>query len=116
MKINYDKKRKVPRKYKKGDLVLWKNSTSCNIQGVNRKLSNKYSGPYIVTKLFDGDRYKINSCKGMRGYKNFSTLAAVDSLRPYKSTKGAGKIRDDSDSDTDAEVRDTDDLIDLLES
>lgn len=111
MKSHYDKKRKAPRKYVKGDLVLWNGGISCNEKGVNKKLNRKYSGPYKVEKVFNGDRYKIRSVKGMRGYKAFSTLVAVDSLRPYRACLG------DSDlSDSDENIRDREDLIDLLES
>lgn len=112
MKERYDRKRKRATKYKRGDLVLWKGGNSCNITGVNKKLDGKFTGPYVVEKLFEGDRYRIRSVKGMRGYKNFSTLVAVDALRPFKSMQGGGET-DESD---DEQVQTREDLIDLLES
>lgn len=50
-------------------------------KGVNRKLVNKYNGPYKVLKALGNDRYKIGTVKGVRGYKNFMAVASADSLR-----------------------------------
>ena len=48
----------------------------------------------------------------MKGYKNFNATVAADALRPYKSS-----VNCDTDSaDSDRDVVDTQDLIDLLES
>lgn len=110
MKQLFDKKRKICRVYKKGDLVLWKNFKTCNESGVNKKLDASYAGPYRVFKVLDHDRYIIQSVKGFRGYKHFQTTVAVDSLRPYLSAVGSA-----SEPDNDSEL-DTEDLIDLLES
>lgn len=89
-------------------------SLDCSTKGVSNKLRQKFSGPYIVIKVFGGDRYRIKSVRGMRGYKNFSTTVPVDSLRPFNST--IGEISGESGSDdSDNNVRDRDDLIDLLE-
>lgn len=111
MKSQYDRKRKTPKNYEKGDLVLWNGGVSCNEKGVNKKLNKKYSGPYKVVKVFNGDRYRLRSVKGMRGYKNFSTLVAVDSIRPYRSC-----FKDSDETDSDDQVEDREDLVDLLES
>jgi transposase InsO family protein len=81
-------------------------------RGLRKKLDNKYCGPYRVTKLFGNDRYKIRSVKGMRGYKNFGAVVAVDALRPYHGLMG-GENSDSGDSED--EIRDRQDLIDLLE-
>lgn len=58
MKQNFDRKHKHAQKYKKGDLVLWKGGPSCNQKGVSNKLSEKYTGPYVIIKVFGYDRYK----------------------------------------------------------
>lgn len=64
MKTRYDKRRKVATNYEKGDLVLWRQGgTSIGDKGVNRKLSNKYEGPYKVTKVLGKDRYD-SCCEG----------------------------------------------------
>jgi transposase InsO family protein len=112
MKRRYDTHRKNPKIYKKGDLVLWKGAISGTERGLRKKLGNKYCGPYRVTKLFGNDRYKIRSVKGMRGYKNFGAVVAVDALRPYHGLMG-GENSDSGDSED--EIRDRQDLIDLLE-
>lgn len=114
MKGRFDKKHKPVTKYKKGDLVLWKGGSSCNKTGINHKLTRKYSGPYIVVKVFDKDRYKINSVKGMKGYRKFDTIVAADSLRPVSRFRKNESSEESSDSESN--IRDRDDLIDLLES
>lgn len=111
MKRQFDKKRKEGRIYKKGDLVLWRNPKGCGQSGVNTKLDATYAGPYRITKSLGHDRYMIHSVKGFRGYKKFSTVVAVDSLRPYVAVVGSDSDADDADSQLD-----TEDLIDLLES
>lgn len=111
MKLNFDKKRKPSRVYKKGDLVLWRQAPTSSAAKVNTKLDDLYSGPYIIAKVVGNDRYRIRSIKGLRGYKAFSGLVAADSLRPYISTAPMS----DSASSSDEQLE-TEDLIDLLES
>jgi hypothetical protein len=111
MKRNFDKRRKHPHVYKKGDLVLWKQAPTSSAAKVNTKLDDIYSGPYVVTKVSGNDRYRIRSVKGLRGYKSFTGLVAADSLRPYRSIAPIS----DSASSTDDQLE-TEDLIDLLES
>jgi hypothetical protein len=93
----------------KRERTKWEKTTE---RGLRKKLDNKYCGPYRVTKLFGNDRYKIRSVKGMRGYKNFGAVVAVDALRPYHGLMG-GENSDSGDSED--EIRDRQDLIDLLE-
>lgn len=116
-KAYYDKRRKVATEYKMGELVLWKGGATCsNEKGVNRKLIQRYSGPYRVSKVMENDRYKIASVKGARGYKNFEATAAVDSLRRYMGVMQRDKLLNgDSSEDELGEVTDRQDLIDLLE-
>lgn len=89
MKERYDRKHNVPRKYKKGDLVLWKGGASCGQTGLSKKLDPPYVGPYLIVKSLGQDRYRIRSVKGLRGYKKFETVVAADCLRYYSSTPGA---------------------------
>lgn len=78
---------------------------------MNTKLDDLYSGPYVIIKVMGNDRYRIRSIKGLRGYKSFTGLVPVDSLRPYRSVAHMS----DSASSTDDQLE-TEDLIDLLES
>lgn len=110
MKRNFDKRRKNCTIYKKGDYVLWKQAPAASGK-TNSKLDDPYSGPYIITKVVGNDRYHIRSIKGLRGYKKFTGLVSVDSLRPYQSVASFS----DSASSTDDQLE-TEDLIDLLES
>ncbi|KAK9702192.1 Integrase core domain [Popillia japonica] len=99
MRTRYDKRRKVATEYQKGDLVLWRGaSTTTGDKGVNRKLSNRYDGPYRINKALGSDRYKITTVKGVRGYKKFTAVVASDSLRRYYSSAGgAENVTGDND-------------------
>lgn len=111
MKSRYDKKHKRFRKYKIGELVLWKGGLARDHKaGVTKKLGSIYTGPYKITKADHTiDRYTINSIQGIKGYRKFNAVVPADSLRPYKPSVS------DSSTESDHEV-DRDDLIDLLES
>lgn len=98
MKERYDKRHRPPKKYKKGDLVLWRDGVSYSQTGINRKLDPQYTGPYVITQILGHDRYEIRSIKGLRGYKKFKTAVAADSLRRYHSIPG------DSSSESDDEL------------
>lgn len=111
MKHHFDKRRKMSRIYRKGDLVLWRQAPTSSAAKVNTKLDDIYSGPYVITQVVGNDRYRIRSIKGLRGYKAFTGLVAADSLRPYHSMVSVS----DSASSSDEQLE-TEDLIDLLES
>ncbi|KAJ8910137.1 hypothetical protein NQ315_016106 [Exocentrus adspersus] len=117
MKARYDKRRKIATEHKVGDLVLWRQAaTALNEKGVNRKMANKYDGPYKVIKVLGNDRYQITSLQGVRGYKRFKAVVAVDALRKYQSgavNVGEESGEDSEDSEVDRSGRQ--DLIDLLE-
>lgn len=108
MRKYFDARRKLPTKYKVNDLVLWKGAADRNIN-VRRKLKEKYSGPYKVTRVAGNDRYIITSLKGVKGYKKFKALVSSDSLKPFHADN------DDDISSNDSQVDSTEELIDLLE-
>lgn len=111
MKSRYDKKHKSCKKYKVGELVLWKGGMSRDhATRVTKKLGSCYTGPYKISKADHSiDRYTIDSIKGIKGYRKFSAVVPGEALRPYKPSVS------DSSSGSDRDV-DRDDLIDLLES
>lgn len=111
MRKKCNENRKDARKYRKGELVLWNNAFTNSEKGVNRKIDNVYAGPYKIIQVCLNDRYKIRSIKGMKGYKPFVAMVPADALRPYKSS-----VNYETDSDSDGNIVDTQDLIDLLES
>ncbi|CAK1597720.1 unnamed protein product [Parnassius mnemosyne] len=112
METKCNESRKEAKKYRKGELVLWNNAFTNSETGVSRKIDKMYAGPYKIIQVYLNDRYKIRSVKGMKGYKSFVAMVPAGSLRPYKSSIG---YETDS-ADSDKEVVDTHDLIDLLES
>lgn len=108
MKKRFDSKRRKPTQYQVKDLVLW-NKSEAATKDVRRKLKEKYSGPYKITKCLGNDRYIITALKGLKGYKKFSAVVASDVLRRFVNDT-------DSESDSnDSSVDSTEELIDLLE-
>lgn len=80
-------------------------------------MANKFDGDYKITKVLGNDRYELASLQGVRGYKWFKAVAAVDSLRRYLGgaiTAGAESCEDSDDSER--RRSGNQDLIDLLES
>ncbi|KYB24896.1 hypothetical protein TcasGA2_TC031803 [Tribolium castaneum] len=105
------RRRKAATKYGVSDLMLWKKaSTTLADKAINRKLSNKYDGPFKVIEVLDNDRYRTVSLKGVKKYKEFKVVVVLDSIRRFR---GTGDVSDLSDSD--GEATDRQDLIDLLE-
>lgn len=82
MRKYFSTKHKPPPKYKVNDLLLWKGAADRNVN-VRRKLKEKYSGRYKVTKVVGNDRYMIASLKGVKGYKRFRALVSSDSLKLF---------------------------------
>ncbi|KAJ8910567.1 hypothetical protein NQ315_008952 [Exocentrus adspersus] len=100
MKSRYDRRRKVAASYKAGELVLWRDAAAQKAgMGISHKLANKFDGPYQVCKVLPNDRYIIGAIKGVRGYKRFTALVAVDSLRRYHSVN---EVDYDSNPDSDS--------------
>ena len=85
MKEGFGKRRKVATDYHMGDLLLWRDVSTCSEEkGVKRKLPNKYGGCYRIAKVLGNDRYKIKTV-GAKGYTEFDATLAVDSLRQRSS-------------------------------
>ena len=75
MKERFDERRKVATEYQVGDLVLWRDGSTCSGEkGVHGKLLNKYGGPYRIAKVLGNDRYKRTTVKWLRGYKTLMPL------------------------------------------
>ena len=95
-KTYFDKKRKTPRKYKVGDLVVIIKQVLST--GTSRKLKAPYSGPMIVKAILPNDRYVVmdmnNSQRTLRSAKYKKTVA-VDHMRPWCPPGG---VSDDTDS------------------
>lgn len=86
-------------------------------KGINRKVSNKYNGPYKITKVLLNDRYENASLHSVRGYKRFKAAVAGDALRRYQSEAiNVGDESDDFLGDYDGDQPGRQDLIDLLDS
>lgn len=82
-KLYYDKKRCKGKTFKKGDQVLVRKSQSSN-QGASKKLLPKYSGPYIITKVLDCDRFVVEDEPGAsRSQKKYKGIASLDKIKAF---------------------------------
>ncbi|KAJ8962296.1 hypothetical protein NQ318_018275 [Aromia moschata] len=98
-KERYDKKRKKPKNYKKGDLVLVE-KTELAPNNTSRKLLPKYSGPMVVSEVLPNDRYIVTDMEGTQRTRKRSTYkrtVAVDRMKPWVPSGG---ISDSTDSDS----------------
>lgn len=94
----FDKKRKQPRVYKEGDLVVLMKQAPAT--GASRKLASIYSGPMTIKAVLPNDRYIVRDMKGshrtLRSSKYEKTIA-VDRLRPWCPPGG---VSDETDSES----------------
>ncbi|KAJ8953799.1 hypothetical protein NQ318_006646 [Aromia moschata] len=82
-KQRYDAKRKAPNTYVVGQHVLIRKTIGTN-DGKSRKLLPKFSGPYVITKILDHDRYVVKDLPGStRSQKPYEGVIAIDKLKPY---------------------------------
>ena len=79
MKERYDKKRKAPRQYEVGDLVMILSDSPST--GESRKLEPKKRGPYEITKVLRNDRYAVEDIEGEKqSNKRYQGVISVDRL------------------------------------
>lgn len=94
----YDKKRKRPRIYKEGDIVVIIKQHAST--GISRKLAPTYSGPMVVKTILPNDRYIVTDMTGshrtLRSAK-YQRTVAVDRMRPWRTPGG---VSDDTDSES----------------
>lgn len=82
-KSRFDKKRSKGRKYVEGEQVLVRTTLGTN-QGQSRKLLPKYSGPYVITKVLDNDRFAIEDAKGStRSQRKYQGIVSLDKMKAY---------------------------------
>ncbi|KAJ3662554.1 hypothetical protein Zmor_006897 [Zophobas morio] len=80
MERQFNKKRKTPREYNPGDLVLIRAEVPAT--GQSRKLEPKYRGPYEVVKSIGNDRYLIQDVPGEQQSNRFyKGIISVDRLK-----------------------------------
>lgn len=63
-KERFDKNKATVVRHKVGDHVLLKNE-----EGHQTKLDPKFRGPFVVTEVLPGDRYKLKALNNNRTYK-----------------------------------------------
>lgn len=85
-KADYDRKRKAPKTYEKGDMVMVKNFD--NTPGVSRKTIPRFRGPYEIDKVLRNNRYVITDPPGFQNtQKLYTGTWDVNNLRPWLTPK-----------------------------
>lgn len=81
-KVYFDKRHKKPHIYKVGDHVMVKNIVTT--AGINKKLLQKYKGPYQVVKVLPNDRYFIKDLENLQISRiPYEGVASPDNMKPY---------------------------------
>lgn len=112
----YDSKRVKSKKFEINDLVVVKKLITSN-DGKSKKLLPKYSGPYIIVKILDFDRYLIEDLPGSkRSQKKYSGIVPSDKIKLYNVNKDESSDSDYSDNELDNESRQVDVKIIIIQS
>lgn len=84
----YDKKRAAPKLYRVGDIIVVKKKPQAD--GTSKKLAIKYHGPFRVTEVLPGDRYRLEDLPGSsrRTKGNYEGVVAVDQMKPWSAPGG----------------------------
>lgn len=78
----YDWKRKPALKYQVGDQVVISNHVVAS--GVNKKLLPKFKALYVITKVFDNDRYVVNDIEGFQeAHVLFTGIIGPDQIKRW---------------------------------
>lgn len=83
-KRQFDRRRKKPRKYKVGDLIVLEKIEPA--ASTSRKLVSPYSGPFVVSSILPNDRYVVADMDGTQRTRNksrYSRTVAVDRMKPW---------------------------------
>lgn len=95
-KARFDARRCNGRTFKEGDQVLVRTQIASN-QGQSKKILPKYSGPYVITRVLDHDRYVIKDLRGSTSsQKKFEGVVSLDKLTVYN-------VQVSSESESDVE-------------
>lgn len=79
-KLYYDKRHKVPSKYRVGDYVLVRDLQPK--PGESRKIKPKYRGQYVIAKTLDKNRYVVTDIPGFNiTAKPYNTILSTDKLK-----------------------------------
>lgn len=103
----YDKKRFPAPKYQVGDLVRIERQVPAT--GSSKKLIPKFQGPYKITKIYDFDRYQVEDTPITRRGKSYSSVVAVDKIKPWLVFSRSQSTSSNEDNHT------TDEAVEMVE-
>jgi hypothetical protein len=89
MKAQADKHRSIAPKYQIGDKV-WLSTDNLNVTRASKKLTERWLGPYDITKIIGDNAVKLHLPKTMR----IHPVVNISRVRPYKEPlEGQTSIR-----------------------
>lgn len=106
-KAYFDRRRKRPREYREGDLVLTEQHSVST--GSSRKLQAHYAGPMIVKKVLLHGRYVLawpDHMQGKRGRSTHEKIVAVDQMKPWCPTGGISDCTEGQSGEDDTVLSD----------
>lgn len=95
-KRNFDKKRKKPRCYAEGDLVVIEKQEASTSK--SKKLIPPYAGPMVVKAVLPNDRYLVEDMKGSHRTARktrYRKVVAVDKMKPWRLPGGVSEETED---------------------
>lgn len=81
-KDRFDRHRKLPHKYKEGDLVRVVRAIVSG-SGKSKKLESKCQGPYRIKKVLPNDRFLVVDTPLTRKGKAYENVVAIDKIYPW---------------------------------
>lgn len=82
-KLRFDARRAKAKEYNVGDRILARTIPTTN-DGRSKKLLPRYSGPYVIIKKLDHERYLIEDPEGSsRSQKKYRGVVAVDKMKAF---------------------------------
>lgn len=99
-KERYDRKRKTPKEYREGELVLVKKQRTG--EG-SKKLLPHYKGPFKIVKTLPNDRYILEEIEGSHRSKRapYKNVEAVDKLKKWVPETGISSSSSDNETESD---------------
>ncbi|KAJ8916988.1 hypothetical protein NQ315_012903 [Exocentrus adspersus] len=97
-KARFDRHRKSGDSFDVGDRVLVRSTPNCN-DGKSKKLLPRYSGPYVIAKKLDHDRYVVEDPIGSsRSQRKYRGVVSVDKMKAFQ-VEVSSESNEVSDSD-----------------
>lgn len=113
-KSRYDKRRYRGLELQVGDLVVMRRVPEAT--GQPTKTQARYRGPLVVIGVLPSDTYRVSDLADTRSGKRFNMTAHISQLKVYKNPVENKSTEDETESDEEDVIAETEDPDDIVES